>query len=196
MHTSWRIRCVCAEPGKSRRQRHTDNCYCLCLASVYSQVCLLCSAHCWPGFLCCSHQSGIPREERGQRESFSQSTASVWKSRSVYCSSQPVESLTGGRSLWVQGKVIGHIDSQASLVSSKNKPNLFVNLQIFTVALPFCKQHNDMKCREEGSGGNISFEFACLTLPTRGRRPWSDSPNCCLGFSNLAGYKTKTLRQK
>lgn len=153
--------------------------YSLCLASVCSQVCLLCSTHCWPDFLSCSHQSGIPREKREQTEargrSFLQSRASVWKRHSVYCSSQPVESLSGGRSLWVEGKFGGHVDPRACLVRKEDKPNPTVNLQIFRVAALLTQQlavkrffFHEKEWREEHSGGRHQF-WICLHdfVPTR-----------------------------
>ena len=116
----------------------------------------------------------LERRQRRER-SFFQSEASVRPRHSLYCSGQPVESLAGGWSLWVQGKVKGHVDSQASLIRLReNKPNHFVNLQTYTVSshtATHCREvgfffFHEVEYREEPSRGNISFEFACVALPT------------------------------
>lgn len=122
----------CAKLRKSHSQRQTNSsqlgtvAYSLRLASDCSKVFLLCSAHCWPDFLSRFSSERDTSREREQTEArerssfFSQETL-CGRGILVYCSSQPVDSLSRGRSFRVQGKVRGHVDSQDCLVSKENK---------------------------------------------------------------------------
>lgn len=94
-----------------------------------------------------SHWSGIPRErEREQTEArerssfFSQETL-CGRGILVYCSSQPVDSLSRGRSFRVQGKVRGHVDSQDRLVSKENKLIPWERANIYSWHSPLSTSH-------------------------------------------------------
>lgn len=166
---SWWLCCV-----KSHSQRHTDQSklctvvYSLCLASVCSQVCLLCSTLCWPDFLSCSHQSGIPREKREQTEAterrFLQSTASLWQWFIVL--PNLLNRFQEGGVYRFRDRSEVMFNPQTTQVCEKNKLKPSANLQTFPA---HCKYFFCFtvwaEWRKRGvEEASISFEFTCMTL--------------------------------
>lgn len=137
------------------------------LASVCSQVCLLCSTPGWPGFsLLFTSEWDTLREER----SFFSSGAPFERGTGFIVLANLLNHFSGGGSLWVQGKVRGHVDSQAISVSWTKPLGKFTN--IYSCHSPTTA--TDCKVLffvffmswSRVSGGNISFEFARVALPT------------------------------
>lgn len=136
--------------------------YSLSLASVCSQVCLLCLTHSWPDFLSCSHRSRIPREKREQTEArvrwspYNRETVCVERDMwFIVLANLLNRSLGSGdcqRSCWLSG----------NLVSKENKPtprqiNKYLHLpQQLTVNS--CSFYEN-----EWRNESISFEFASMT---------------------------------
>lgn len=157
--------------------------YSLRLASVCSQVCLLCSTHCWPDFLSCPRRNGTPREEREQTQTlYAIKSLRAKEAFGFIVLANLLNRSRGGRSLWVQGKVRGHVDSQASLVSRENKANPFVNSPpAAAAAVTHCKEKifsREWEWRKMRFGRQASVLnlLAWLCANPCGRRPCCDIP--------------------
>lgn len=79
--------------------------------------------------------------EARERSSFFSQETLCGRGILVYCSSQPVDSLSRGRSFRVQGKVRGHVDSQERLVSKENKLIPWERANIYSWHSPLSTSH-------------------------------------------------------
>lgn len=100
--------------------------------------------HSPPKYVCYARHSGDPvsnpaligrRYLEGRRSGSSNREHFEPKRLWNYCSSQPVESLAGGRALWVQGRVRGHAGSRDTKGSQESSPNICL-LPLTTMCSP------------------------------------------------------------
>lgn len=144
--------------------------YSLSLASVCSQVCLLCSTHCWPDFLSCSHQSGIPREKREQTEARERKVSlcerGIWFIVLANLLNRSQEEGVYG----FRGRSEVMLTLRPGLYARRiNQPlSEFTNIYSCNSApaATHCEFLHFVWGGEEGKAreASISFEFACMTL--------------------------------